>query len=216
MTSIIGNKNKFAIEYTFYSGEDSGRNRESWGNLRVWIKDKDICEYTINNEVKKYEWNLINIIEWMCNNLVHVIGFDPFPLPVQGGDILEIIKVADEYETEEEDEMYLWYNAKNSWIFRHSWFNNRDSSILTNVYFRRVSNDIEIAWDNGFFEEQGINFISPKGIINLPIWEFKEIIFNFIYKASEELDNRKYHNEEEKLLLSSLIKKIKIFEPENN
>jgi hypothetical protein len=196
MINNFGNNKSFAIEYELISNpnHENGILKESWGKFSVLIENKDICEYKIEDKIYKYEWNLINVVEWLCVYLEFIIGYDPFPLPIKADDVLSLIQVCDEFESSEDDEMYLWYQAKSLWLFRHSWFNNRDGSILSNVYFRRVQDEIEIAWDNSFFEEEGVSFIYPKGVYKVNKDEFKDIVFKFLNEIlycieSKLLDN---------------------------
>ncbi|SDF88319.1 hypothetical protein [Sporomusa acidovorans] len=188
---IFGNVDKFAIEYQFMPSpfEEDKVLKQSWGIFRLWVMGQDVCEYTINGVLSKYEWNLIYIVEWLCNNLEYVLGYDPFPLPVNGKNSLELIRESDKFESEEDDEFYLWYQAKSSWIFRHSWFSNRAGSILASVYFRRIEDNIELAWDNGFWEESQVYFSKPKGVCSVSKGDFKEAIFSFLTYALDQLES---------------------------
>ncbi|EGO64340.1 hypothetical protein ALO_08450 [Acetonema longum DSM 6540] len=190
--NMFGNMKKFAIEYQFlpspYEEEEVLQN--SWGIFRLWVAGYDICEYTINDDKKPYEWNLIHIVEWLCNNLEFILGYDPFPLPVQGDNILELIQESDKFESEEDDELYLWYQAKNSWLFRHSWFSSRAGSMLASVYFRRNRNYIEVAWNNNFFEDKQIFFTNPKGSYAVPKADFKKTIFDFLDNILSNLETK--------------------------
>ncbi|AOT68319.1 hypothetical protein [Geosporobacter ferrireducens] len=216
MNNSFGNPNKFAIQYMLLSNphNETGILGESWGIFKFLIEGKNICQYKIGNDTVDYKWNLLYIVEWMCENLHHILGYDPFPLPIQGESTLELIKNADEFETDEDDEMYLWYQAKSSWIFRHSWFQNRGGSFLSSAYFRRINDRIEISWNNDFYKEKGIMFIYPKGTSLISKVEFKEVIFKFLYDILSNLD-RKVSNDikNDKSYISELWKKIKLLEP---
>ncbi|MBU2703799.1 hypothetical protein Ga0466249_004949 [Sporomusaceae bacterium BoRhaA] len=187
---IFGDVDKFAIEYQFIPSpyEEDKVLKQSWGIFRLWVMGQDVCEYTAKGVLGKYEWNLIYIVEWLCNNLEYVLGYDPFPLPVNGKNSLELIRESDKFESEEDDEFYLWYQAKSSWIFRHSWFSNRAGSILASVYFRRVEENIELAWDNGFWEESQVYFSKPKGVYNVSKGDFKDAIFSFLTHTLDQLE----------------------------
>lgn len=150
------------------------------GELQFYIGDQDICSYKADNKIESYSWNLFCIVTWLCENIDYIIGYDPFPLPVHGDSIQELIEEADKFESEDEVEEYLWYNAKSMWMFKHNWFSCREGSILTLVYFRRVGNNIEIYWDNDFWKESDIEFQVPPGnvLVNKDI--FKEVITKFV------------------------------------
>jgi hypothetical protein len=179
---IFGEKEKVAIEYQLIPSpyQEEKLLNKSWGIFSLWIKGQDICEYVTKDCKKKYEWNLIYIVEWLCNNLEFIFGYDPYPLPVQGKNVLELIQESNKFECDEDDEFYLWYQAKSSWTFRHSWFSNRAGSILADVFFRRIDNNIEITWDNNFFEDNQIYFVNPMGTYVISKEEFKNIVFKFL------------------------------------
>lgn len=187
---IFGDKAKFAIEYQLTSSpyEEEELLKKSWGILKLWIEARDVCQYVVDGSKKQYEWNLIYAVEWLCNNLEYVLGYDPFPLPIQGKNTLELINESDKFESDEDDEFYLWYQAKNSWTYRHSWFSNRAGSMLSNVYFRRVNDDIEISWNNGFFEDNQVVFVVPVGVYTVSKTDFKATVFDFLKDILEAFE----------------------------
>lgn len=156
MKYVIGDINKFAIQYILMPNpyDERGVIGQSWGRLDLWVSGKNLCQYKVGDTVNVYIWNLFYVIEWFCENLHHILGYDPFPLPVKGENTLELIQKADTFDIDEEDENYLWHHAKRTWIFRHTWFPNRGGSRLPSVYFRRVGENIEIAWNNNFYEKK--------------------------------------------------------------
>lgn len=188
--AIFGNVGKFAIEYQFTPSpyEEERLLRRSWGIFKLWIMGQDVCEYVVDGKKKQYEWNLIYIVEWLCNKLEFILGYDPFPLPVQGQNVLDLIQETNNFESEEDDEFYLWYRAKSLWTFRHSWFSNRAGSMLANVYFRRIENNIEIAWNNSFFEEKQVFFTKPIGTYSISKEDYKKIIFDFLNDILSNLE----------------------------
>ncbi|MBN7773729.1 hypothetical protein [Clostridium aminobutyricum] len=216
MDNNFGNPNKFAIQYTFLSNphNEKGIVGESWGVFKLLIEGKDICQYTIDNKNTDYNWNLIYILEWLCENMQYLIGYDPFPLPVQGESTLELIENADDFDSDEEDEIYLWYQAKSSWLFKHSWFCNRGGSFLSNVYFRREQENVEISWNNDFYREKEIIFANPRGIRIIPKTEFKLVIFNFLNDILLKLEEKVPADLiDDKNKITELYKKIKLLEP---
>lgn len=219
MENNFGNPEKFAIQYTLLPNPHNERGilKESWGAFKLIVEGNDICQYTINNETIDYNWNLIYIIEWLCENLHYLLGYDPFPLPVKGENTLELIKNADEYEfdeSDEDDDMYLWYQAKSLWIYKHSWFCNRDGSFLTNVYFRRIGDSIDISWDNVFYREKGIIFVHPRGTSIIAKTEFKGVVIDFLNDILSKLGMRVSDDiVEDKNKIAELWRKVKLLEP---
>ena len=82
-------------------------------------------------------------------------------------------------EFTDDDEFDEWFEKRQEWYFRHSWYANRGGSYLPDILFRRVDNKIELEWDNSDLYE-GINFINCKGTYYLDILFFQEVIDSFI------------------------------------
>ena len=216
MSKIFGTVDKFGFEYELLKNthEKIGVLKESWGMFRLWVDGVNICKYTHDGTINEYEWNLIYLIEWLCENLEYILGYDPYPLPVEGSTTLELLEKCDEFETEEDDEMYLWYRANGSWLFRHNWFNNRDGSTLSSVNFRRIGSIIEISWDNEFWKEHGVEFDSMVGVFKVSIDNFKSAILGFLKEILEELSNlieAGLVNDREQI--SKLYAKVKLIHP---
>lgn len=108
----------------------------------MWINNINICAY---NQEQQYKGNLYYIIDWFCDKIEYILGYDIFPLPVKGDTTLEIIENANEFDSDSEPEIDLWYAAKSRWIFNHCWFNARGETVLPCVYFRQIEDLIEIS-----------------------------------------------------------------------
>ena len=108
----FGDSNKFGIQYSFLENpfNEKGVFGESWGEFKLFINGSDICEYLEEKESKTYTWNLYFIIEWLCENLEFILGYDDFPLPVKGENILELVDAANNFEIEDELEEYFSEN----------------------------------------------------------------------------------------------------------
>lgn len=188
---IFGEKQHFAIEYGFESDEfEKGEPDSTYGSIRLWINGKDICSYRADGEDYQQEGNLYHLIEWFCEKMEYILGYDPFPLPVEGENTLELLENADKrYDTIDTLEEELWFEAKSRWIFNHCWFPVRDG-ILPCVHFRRLENAVEISWDNLFWEEYDIAFHSGKGGYLAALQDFTEIYRKFLLSAVSELEQR--------------------------
>ncbi|QED46425.1 hypothetical protein FSZ17_03600 [Cytobacillus dafuensis] len=185
----FGNKDIFGIEYElltnpFYENSLIG---ETWGTLKLSVKGKDVCQYERENIVKTYQWNLIYIVEWFSENLKYILSDEPFPLPVAGDNSLELLDNCLLFETDDDDEFDTWFDTKQEWEFKHSWFSNRAGSFLPDIFFRRVDGEIEIAWNNELmYSSDGINFIYPTGVDYISIDIFNSTVRHFI---DDFLDN---------------------------
>ena len=185
----FGEKNTFAIQYEFGLNpfnEDSLIG-ETWGRFELFVKGKDVCRYKRGNSVTNYQWNLIYIVEWLSENLKYILSDEPFPFPVEGKHSLELLDNCLSFDSDNDDEFDEWFDTKQDWEFKHSWFSNRAGSFLPDVFFRRVNGEIEIVWNNeSTYSSEGISFINPIGIEYVPLGIFETTIKNFI---EDFLDN---------------------------
>ncbi len=178
---IIGNKNDFAIEYELFPIEKESE--KLWdqlqGTMAVYVKNKNICRYSLNGEEFDFNGVLFHVIDWLCENLSNVLGYDPYPMPVDGENLLELINSANEFETDDEIEEYLWYSSERNWIFRHSW-RAVSESVISSTFFRRNRDAIEISWDNRFWKEKNIVFLFLTGSELVELETFRIIMLEFL------------------------------------
>lgn len=185
----FGDKNIFAIQYEFKVNpfNETSLTGETWGKFEMFVNGIDICRYKRVDSVTSYQWNLIYVVEWFSENLKYILRDEPFPLPVKGQHSLQLLDNCLLFESDDDDEFDAWFDTKQEWEFKHSWFSNRAGSFLPDVYFRRVNKEIEIAWNNeSTFSSEGISFINPIGIEYVPLEIFEFTIKNFI---EDFLDN---------------------------
>lgn len=117
----------------------------------------------------------------------YILSDEPFPLPVKGQHSVELLNNCLLFESDNDDEFDAWFDTKQEWEFKHSWFSNRAGSFLPDIFFRRVDDEIEIAWNNeSTYTSEGISFINPIGIEYVPLTVFESTIKNFI---EDFLDN---------------------------
>jgi len=179
----FGEKNNFAIQYELRVNpfNETTLIGETWGTFALFVKGKDVCQYKRENRITKYQWNLINIVEWFSENLKYIFNDEMFPLPVEGQNSLELLDNCFSFESDSDEEFDKWFETKQEWEFKHSWFSNRAGSFLPDVFFRRLNDEIEIAWNNeSTYSSEGISFIHPMGIEYVPIDIFESTIKNFI------------------------------------
>ncbi len=152
---------------------------------------------------------MIYIVEWFSENLKYILSDVPFPLPVEGQHSLELLDNCLLFESDDDNEFDAWFDTKQEWEFKHSWFSNRAGSFLPEVFFRRVNDELEIAWNNeSTYSSEGISFMNPTGIVYLPISIFESTIKNFIedfldnilLTSRNESDVREFYQEIKKLI----------------
>lgn len=185
----FGEKNTFAIQYKFEVNpfNETSLIGETWGEFELFVHGIDVCRYKRIDSVTTYHWNLIYIVEWFSENLKYILSDESFPLSVEGLHSLELLDNCLLFESDNDDEFDAWFDTKQEWEFKHSWFSNRAGSFLPDVFFRRVNDRIEIAWNNELtYSSEGITFINPIGIEYIPLGIFEFTIKNFI---EDFLDN---------------------------
>ena len=208
LLKTFGDKNKFSIQYALgvNSFNETSLIGETWGKFELWVHGIDICQYKTEDSVTTYQWNLLYIVEWLSENLRYIVGEKSFPLPVEGQHSLELLENCLLFESDNDDEFDVWFDTKQEWEFKHSWFSNRGGSFLPDVFFRRVNDKIEIAWDNeSTYSAEGITFINPIGLEYIPIDTFESTIKSFIEDFLENL----LQNSKNKFEAEEVCQKIK-------
>ncbi len=209
---IFGNKNTFAIQYEFINNpfNENSLSRETWGRFALFISGKDVCHFSRNNVAGDFQWNLIYIVEWFSENLKYILNDKQFPLPVEGQHSLELINNCLLFDSDDDDEFDEWFDKKQDWEFKHSWFSSRAGSFLPDVFFRRVNDEIEISWNNELtYSLEGISITHPHGIEYIPLDLFESTIKNFIDDFLNNLllkSNNKSEAEMKCKVINDLIK----------
>ncbi|MFP4979373.1 hypothetical protein ACE6ED_28580 [Paenibacillus sp. CN-4] len=185
----FGDKNAFAIQYEFDNNpfNELSLTGETWGMFKLFVRGIDVCRYKRVDSEITYQWNLIHIVEWFSENLKYILSEESFPLPVEGRHSLELLDNCLLFKSDNGDKFNAWFDKKQEWEFKHSWFSNRAGSFLPDVFFRRVNDKIEISWNNeSTYSSEGISFIHPVGVKYVPFCIFESTIKNFI---EDFLDN---------------------------
>lgn len=170
-------KNIFLIKF-YYRPEIS---YEDW-ILKVYVDDRNICEFTVDGRIEEDTGNLIFLSDWFKNNLKFILNKnDEFPLAVDGNSGIEIRKKAYAIGIKENKEIE-WFEAVYEWSERHLWTFSGLEMIYPDVMFRRIENKIEISWDsrNKYKDNKNykIEFTNLKGrfFVNMEKFE-KEVLF---------------------------------------
>lgn len=178
-----GDKSTFAIEYEFMPDEGNS----FCGQLSLWAGGKNLCRY---DKAHAYCGDLFYIVDWFCDKIDYIFGFDAFPLPVQGDTTLELLRNAGTFESEDELESDLWYSARNRWIFDHCWVSVMGGAPLPYVYFRRNGHCVEVSWDNKPWMDHNITFESMDGAAMVPRGVFLNTLEGFLFDAIGDMEKR--------------------------
>ena len=172
-------KNIFSIKF-YYRPEIS---YEDW-ILKVYVDDKNICEFTVDGRIEEDTGNLIFLSDWFKNNLKFILNKnDEFPLAVDGNSGIEIRKKAYAIGIKKNKEIQ-WFEAIHEWSERHLWTFSGLEMIYPDVMFRRIENNIEISWDsrNKYKDNKNykIEFTNLKGRFFVNMEKFEKEVLSFI------------------------------------
>jgi len=185
---IFGNKKEFAIEYEL--------DNFSKAEFKLYLDSKSICAFKRNNIIYEFKWDIRELVDWLELNLNYVLSEEGFPLPVEGNTAVELYQNSGEFDSEDDDTFDSWYEKRQDWSFRHSWYSSRAGGYLADVYFRKVGDKIEISWDNCNLYDN-IEFLNPVGLCYIELKQFKGIIENFIkaFRLDIELYSTSYQTD---------------------
>ena len=172
-------KNIFSIKF-YYRPEIS---YEDW-ILKVYVDDRNICEFTVDGRIEEDTGNLIFLSDWFKNNLKFILNKnDEFPLAVDGNSGIEIRKKAYAIGIKENKEIE-WFEAVYEWSERHLWTFSGLEMIYPDVMFRRIENKIEISWHsrNKYKDNKNykIEFTNLKGRFFVNMEKFEKEVLSFI------------------------------------
>ncbi len=168
---ILGNKEKFAIEYYFHNEEHSTE-------LSLYVENKNILAFTMYGKETTTCWNLDELVQWL-RDFIDNMKEDPYPVEIceQYGAIKD--DIAREKDFEDEDEFDKYYDMLDEWCFRHRWHPASAGGILADVYFQQVGEFVEISWNNKYMEDY-VDYKYVIGGVCIPKEEFVSVVVGFI------------------------------------
>lgn len=172
---LLGSKDVFALEYSVLNIEE--------GILKLYVYGNSLCTYVNNNQIYEYRGNIKTLAGWFDRNLNTIIEEDKFPLDVEGTTGIELYDNSSDVELENEEDLFRWYELRQNWYFKHSWYSERGGSYLADLIFRRFNDEIEISWNNTHLYK-GINFLNPSGAVYIN----KDIFIKTIKMFIDELN----------------------------
>ena len=141
----IGDKRIFAIEYAFFP--DSHETE-----LLMYINGSNILSFEHNGELFTTRWNLDELAMWL-RKFINEMAEDPYPVNCDGEYAAQKDDNARDFDSEDEEEFEVYYQKLYEWNLRHRWHTASSGGILADVFFQKVSEYVEVSWDNRNLEK---------------------------------------------------------------
>ena len=174
---LIGNQSEFAIEYGFY---DDTRETE----LSMFVEGKNILEFKHDNEILTTCWTLDELAMWL-RDFIDNLKELPYPIKTNGKYAAEQDELArDNFESEDEEEMFSFYEKIWEWCYNHRWNHASEGAIIANVFFQLVGDKVEISWDNRDLEED-YEFTYLQGGAYIDKEVFVDVVHKFLNEYAD-------------------------------
>jgi len=172
MSEIIGNKDIFAIEYSFF---DDSKSTE----ISLFHNCKNIMSYEKNNKTYTTRWNLDEIVIWL-KKLVDGLSEDAYPISnIEGTFAAQKDDNARDFDADDDNEFEEYYNQLYQWNLKHRWHTVNTGEIIADIYFQLVGDNVEISWNNKGLESDVI-YLSTEGGFYVERNLFTNVVSRFI------------------------------------
>ncbi len=168
---LIGDKNKFAVEYAF---SDDSHETE----LSMYVEGINILAFNVDGQCLTTQWNLDDLAFWL-RKFIDGLQEDPYPVECEGEYAAQKDDNARDFDSDDEAEFEQYYQNLYEWNSRHRWHSASSGAILADVYFQLVDNNVEISWDNRDVESK-VEFESVRGGARIPKEYFLSVIDSFL------------------------------------
>lgn len=176
---IIGDKSKFAMEYSFLE--------DNVTELAMFVEGKNILEFFKDGLLRTTCWNLDELTMWL-REFVDNLQEDPYPVEVEGRYAADKDDNARDFDSEDEEEFDAYYDKLWDWCHMHKWHSASSGAILADLYFQLVSDKIEISWDNRSDEAE---FTYLRGGTSIDKNLFVDVINKFLNAYADHWFNNK-------------------------
>lgn len=168
---MSNDKTEFIIQTRLFSEQ----HHES--ECLMLVFGKNILEYVYKDEKnsRTTTGNLDDLMAYLEHTLEFTDSDEPFPYCVSGNTAAELDRAAREFSSDDMDVFDEYYDKLDEWSYAHSWLHAGNGYYLPDVMFRRVSNEIEISWDNENLYED-VLYTSLKGYVRIPCEQYKAVI----------------------------------------
>lgn len=172
---IIGDKNIFAIEYSFIDADTT--------ELSIYHKNQNILEFEREGILYTTRWNLDEIALWL-RDFINNMCEDPYPVETEGEFAAQKDISAREFDTDDDAAFDAYYDKIDEWITRHRWHPFSAGAILADIYFQQIGNTVEISWNNHDAED-GIRFTTIDGGFVVDKDIFIDVVNSFLNAYAE-------------------------------
>ena len=167
---IIGDKNTFAIGYSFVDANTT--------EISMYHNNENILEFERDGSLFTTRWNLDEIAFWLRDFIDNMCD-DPYPVEVEGDFAAFKDQNARDYDTDDDDEFDAYYDKLDDWNLRHRWHPAASGAILADLYFQQNGNKVEISWNNTDADD-GVRFTNLEGGFSIDKNIFIDVINTFL------------------------------------
>lgn len=169
-TNLVGNKDNFAIEYTFVDNDTT--------EIAMYCKGENILAFNREGNTYTTRWNLDELAFWL-RDFLNNMSDDPYPVDVDGIYAAQKDQIARDFDFNNDEEFDAYYDKLDEWILRHRWHPAASGAILADVYFQQVGNNVEISWNNQDNNDD-ISFLSLEGGVSIDKQLFYKVVDSFL------------------------------------
>lgn len=183
--TIVGNPSDFAIGYAFIGNNGTTE-------LSLFVKKVNLLGFTKGGNHYTTRWHhLENLVNWLEHFALNM-KYEPFPINVEGECAAELVFNARSHapkiniDSTDEDMIAFdsYFDRFENWTWDHSWINERNGAILSNVYFEYNDGTVDISWDNRH-PEDGVVFDCDFGSARVSADTFKAVTLKFVDTYNE-------------------------------
>ena len=172
MSEIIGNKDVFAIGYSFF---DDSKSTE----IYLFHNCKNILAYEKNNIVYTTRWNLDELVIWL-KKFVGELSEDAYPVSnVEGIFASQKDNSARDFDIDDDSEFEAYYTKLYQWNLRHRWHTVNTGEVIADMYFQLVGDKVEVSWNNKGLEPD-VKYLSVEGGFYVEKKLFVNVVNQFV------------------------------------
>ena len=177
---VIGSKEQFAIEYTFFNDTQETE-------VAIFVHGINILAFERNGEKLTTRWKLEELALWL-RQFITDLREDPYPVEAEGQYAAIKDKNAREFDSDDDNEFDAYYDKLYTWNLRHRWHPASAGAILADVYFQKVGDNVELSWNNEDSEDD-VTFETMLGGATVPETEFVSVVDQFLKEYADHWYN---------------------------